>query len=51
MKRSKSDADQRVRFVEAAKKIGADDTGRKFEKAFKAIVHRRRTKVKEAPPK
>jgi len=29
---------QSARFIEAAKKTGADETGKKFEKAFKKIV-------------
>ena len=34
----KTSADQSVRFIEAAKKTGADESGKKFEKAFKKIV-------------
>ncbi len=34
----KSDLDQSARFIEAAKKAGADKTGKAFEKAFKKIV-------------
>jgi hypothetical protein len=30
--------DQSARFIEAAKKIGADESGKKFEKAFKKVV-------------
>jgi hypothetical protein len=29
---------QSARFIEAAKKTGADETGKKFEKAFKKIA-------------
>ena len=29
---------QSARFIEAAKKTGADETGKKFEKAFKKVV-------------
>ena len=37
--KSKEDtAAQSARFIEAAKKIGADESGKKFEKAFKKIV-------------
>jgi hypothetical protein len=32
------DSDQSARFIEAAKKTGADETGKTFEKAFKKIV-------------
>lgn len=31
-------ADQSARFIEAAKKTGADESGKAFEKAFKKIV-------------
>ena len=31
-------ADQRARFIEAAKKAEADESGKAFEKAFKKIV-------------
>ena len=30
--------DQSARFIEAAKKTGADESGKAFEKAFKKIV-------------
>jgi hypothetical protein len=29
---------QSARFIEAAKRIGADETGKKFERAFKKIT-------------
>jgi hypothetical protein len=32
---------QSARFIEAAKKAGADESGKKFEKAFKKIVRKR----------
>jgi hypothetical protein len=32
------DTDQSARFIEAAKKTGADESGKPFEKAFKKIV-------------
>ena len=35
---SKTDLDQSTRFIEAAKKTGADESGKKFEKAFKKVV-------------
>lgn len=39
MKRSKKPkASQSARFIEAAKKAEADETGKKFERAFKKIV-------------
>jgi hypothetical protein len=31
-------ANQSARFIEAAKKTGADESGKKFEKAFKKVV-------------
>jgi hypothetical protein len=34
----KSEKSQRQRFIEAAKKTGADESGKAFEKAFKKIV-------------
>ncbi len=37
MKR-KSKSGQSARFIEAAKKVEADETGEKFERAFKKIV-------------
>ena len=36
--KKKSNADQRQRFIEAAKKTGADESGKPFEKALKKIV-------------
>jgi hypothetical protein len=37
-KRKLSQAEQSARFREAAKNTGADESGKKFEKAFKKIV-------------
>ena len=34
----KKGRDQSARFIEAAKKTGADESGKSFEKAFKKIV-------------
>jgi hypothetical protein len=31
-------SDQSARFIEAAKKTGADESGKAFEKAFKTIA-------------
>jgi hypothetical protein len=36
LKWQKSD-DQRSRFIEAAKEIGADESGKAFERAFKKV--------------
>jgi hypothetical protein len=35
---AKSEMSQSARFIEAAKKTGADESGKPFEKAFKKIV-------------
>ncbi len=40
-KKSKG-TDQSARFIEAAKKSGADESGKTFEKALKQIVKRRK---------
>jgi hypothetical protein len=37
-KSASSDGDQSARFIEAAKKTGADESGKKFEKAFKKVA-------------
>jgi hypothetical protein len=37
-KKQESSADQSARFIEAAKATGADETGKKFERAFKKVV-------------
>jgi hypothetical protein len=34
----KGQTDQSARFIEAAKKTGADESGKAFEKAFKKVV-------------
>jgi hypothetical protein len=38
MAKPKKTSNQSARFIEAAKKTGADDSGKAFEKAFKKIV-------------
>jgi hypothetical protein len=38
VKKSPPKNDQSARFIEAAKKIEADETGKKFERALKKIV-------------
>jgi hypothetical protein len=35
---SKPDSSQSARFIEAAKKTGADESGKAFERAFKKIA-------------
>lgn len=40
---------QRQRFEEAAREIGADETGEAFEHAFKAIVPPKHRPASEAP--
>ena len=37
---------QSARFIEAAKKAEADETGKKFERAFKKIVPAKKTAKK-----
>lgn len=44
MAKNKGKSDQSARFIEAAKKSGADTTGKAFEKAFKKIAPPVRTK-------
>jgi hypothetical protein len=42
MEKPKADQEkQSARFIEAAKQLGADESGKKFEKAFKKIVSKR----------
>jgi len=36
-----STTDQSARFIEAARKIGADETGNAFENAFKNVVKKK----------
>ena len=43
-KSKRTDPGQGERFIEAAKKSGADESGKSFEKAFKKVV-----KVKKRP--
>jgi len=37
-KKAKQTSEQSARFIEAAKKTGADESGTKFERAFKKIA-------------
>lgn len=46
-KKKLTSAQQSARFIEAAKNAEADETGKKFERAFKRIVR----PVKKAPVK
>jgi len=41
-----TDPGQGQRFIEAARKSGADESGKKFEKAFNKIVKLKRTSTK-----
>jgi len=43
-KRMLSPTEQSARFIETAKQIGTDESGKKFEKAFKKIVPRQKPK-------
>jgi hypothetical protein len=47
-KKRKSKSDQSSRFIEAAKKTGADESGKSFEKAFKKIVKAEKPARKKA---
>jgi hypothetical protein len=40
---------QRARFIEAAKKTGADESGKSFEKAFKKVAPA--VKARKHPPR
>jgi hypothetical protein len=44
MKRKSPSKTQSARFIEAAKKTGADESGKPFEKAFKKIVKAEKAK-------
>jgi len=37
-KKTDTSGNQSARFIEAAKKTGADESGKAFEKAFKKVV-------------
>jgi hypothetical protein len=39
---SNQDKEQSKRFIEQARELGADESGKKFERAFKKIVPRKR---------
>lgn len=51
MSSPKKDSDQARRFAEAAREIGADETGEAFERAFKAIVPAKPHPPVKAKPK
>jgi hypothetical protein len=38
---------QSARFIEAAKKAGADETGKKFERVFRKIVPAKRPRARK----
>jgi hypothetical protein len=44
-KSKRTDPGQGERFIEAAKKSGADDSGKQFEKVFKKIVKAEKPKA------
>lgn len=46
MAKEKSDKDQPARFIEKAKELGADESGKTFERAFERIVPAKDTTVK-----
>lgn len=45
-KKSPNYSSQSSRFIEAAKKAGADESGKGFERAFKAVVKPKSVKKK-----
>lgn len=47
-KNKRADPDQGARFIEAARQSGADESGKKFEKAFKKIVPRKKVTRKSS---
>jgi hypothetical protein len=49
-KRTLTQAEQSARFIEVAKKIGADESGKAFEKAFKKIVRKKNSSKERTPP-
>jgi hypothetical protein len=44
--KSRKEESQSARFIEAAKKTGADESGKPFERAFKKIVKAEKPKPK-----
>jgi len=42
-----SDKEQSERFIETARKLGVDETGEKFEKAFTAIARAKAAQRKQ----
>jgi hypothetical protein len=44
-----TDAERHKRFVETAKKVGASDSEKDFEKAFSTIARKRRREKDEVP--
>ena len=47
-KKQRDDPDQGARFIEAGKKVGADESGKLFERVFKKIVPVKRPSQKKA---
>lgn len=51
MKKTKSnEKHQSARFIEAAKKIGADESGKKFEKAVRTMLKKKEPSKSSKPP-
>jgi hypothetical protein len=48
-KAKRTDPGQGERFIEAARKSGADESGKQFEKVFKKIVPRGKVKAVRKP--
>lgn len=44
-----SEKPQRERFVDAAKEVGVDESGKEFERAFKKIVPPKSKQKRELP--
>jgi hypothetical protein len=44
-KLKRDDPGQGARFIDAAKKLGADESGKAFEKAFKKVVRAEKKSV------
>jgi hypothetical protein len=44
-----SEAERSRRFIETARDLGCDETGKAFEKTFKKVVRRSRPKSQKEP--
>jgi hypothetical protein len=48
-KRKPDDPEQSRRFEEKARELGSDESGKRFEKAFKAILPKKKSSAKKSP--